>query len=560
VGESRRNGIAGGLLTGALLVAASLAGGGCGAETDAVATDDLHGHTQFRHHHRRHDHAVLEPILECVTGSRHGRIALFGYLNRSPDTVIVPVGPMNHFSPRPEARFQPVRFFTGRQRGAFTAGFLGAATWHLGHKRAVANHRARPCNADERQLVADLEELKRHFAGTYDRADVVHSFDEPLGYSIDCVNITEQPGLRGTGLPLQRHPRVPPPPAPAPPPGSEVLPSTSGGTDQNGAARSCPTDTVSIRRFALEDVRVYGSLAGYVEHQGPPACPSGLSAYSHRTYNSTNTPNHGMATVMSVENPRMDTSLDHTRDHSISQTWLLKPGCLCDEPGCDQTGRQSIESGWRKTPQGNFPVFFIYHTTDNYTDRITNSCYNLECPGFVQTSNRLVLGGMIGETSAPPVAGQPRSVKYIAISWYKDGDDGDWWLTFTHPDGTPEEVGYFRHDIFSSLGLRESGQRVGFGGEVHDDALANPGTPASLTDMGSGANPITGADDDPNSSHPAIQRSLTALKLGTGAFTGVFGGPLSDGRDCFAHAIITAIDEDHPDDPAVILRFGGRCR
>ncbi|KAL8262497.1 hypothetical protein R6Q59_023846 [Mikania micrantha] len=109
-----------------------------------------------------------------------------------------------------------------------------------------------------------------------------------------------------------------------------------------------------------------------------------------------------------------------------------------------------------------------YHTT---------GCYNLGCPGFIQTNNKIALGGTISRTSQ--VDG---SQYYMTIIVWKDGKDGDWWMRIGD-----ENIGFWPASLFTSL--RESASRVEWGGEVVN--LKSDGH-HTTTDMGSGYFPHHG--------------------------------------------------------------------
>ena len=311
------------ILAGILLFAVGCAGGDSATEDDDAALRAGHATPQ-----------PVKPILECVApGPHHLDVALFGFANESSEQVIIPIGPSNHFlPPGPAARSQPTRFAPGRQHGAFTVPFFERATWRLGLHTATAHRHSPRCSAAETALVQELERIKAHFANRYAERAVVHHFDEVFGFTIDCVDINQQPGLRGTGLTLVRHPTNPPPPAPAPAPGRQVLPRLSGGTDQNGAARMCPPDTVPIRRFALEDVRAFETLENVVRHgpapgQRPAPQPTTEGEhYSHVGYQAKQQTTHGNAALLTVENPDLDEDVLHEVDHSIAQVWTYA-GC-----------------------------------------------------------------------------------------------------------------------------------------------------------------------------------------------------------------------------------------
>jgi Neprosin len=72
-----------------------------------------------------------------------------------------------------------------------------------------------------------------------------------------------------------------------------------------------------------------------------------------------------------------------TNDHSLAEIWVLAGG---------NGVVQSAETGWSVAPDTfgtTDAVLFTYWTADDYNK---TGCYDLTCPGFIQTSNIAVLG------------------------------------------------------------------------------------------------------------------------------------------------------------------------
>ncbi len=78
----------------------------------------------------------VEPIAECIDGSREGLNVTFGYLNPNDFALTVPVGALNFFAPAPQNREQVTVLKSGLNRGAFTATFKDSLTWYLDGARA----------------------------------------------------------------------------------------------------------------------------------------------------------------------------------------------------------------------------------------------------------------------------------------------------------------------------------------------------------------------------------------------------------------------------------------
>ncbi|KAK8584838.1 hypothetical protein V6N13_138784 [Hibiscus sabdariffa] len=103
--------------------------------------------------------------------------------------------------------------------------------------------------------------------------------------------------------------------------------------------------------------------------------------------------------------------------------------------------------------------------------------YNLECPGFVQTNNKLSLGGKI-----EPISQYGGDQFELSIYIYKDKQSGNWWLRIHEID-----VGYWPGSIFNKLSDRAD--TVSWGGEIVNSGSQGHHT---STEMGSGHFPSEG--------------------------------------------------------------------
>ncbi|KAI3817529.1 hypothetical protein L1987_11324 [Smallanthus sonchifolius] len=102
-------------------------------------------------------------------------------------------------------------------------------------------------------------------------------------------------------------------------------------------------------------------------------------------------------------------------DFSLSQIWVI-----ADVP---TRPVNTVEAGWHIYPnvhKDSLPRLFTYWTPDGYR----SGCYNMVCPGFVQTNQKVCLGAAIDPIST--YNGQQYDVAFM-IS--KDPKNGDWWLT-----------------------------------------------------------------------------------------------------------------------------------
>ncbi|KAJ8552120.1 hypothetical protein K7X08_028563 [Anisodus acutangulus] len=139
---------------------------------------------------------------------------------------------------------------------------------------------------------------------------------------------------------------------------------------------------------------------------------------------------------------------------------------------------QNIESGWAVNPRvyGDRQTrFFTYWTNDGSRE---TGCFDLTCPGFVQTSHEIALG-----TAIYPISTQNGLPYSITVYIYKDLITSNWWLNY----GESINIGYWPSEIFEG-GLQIHAETVQWGGEVYSK---NVGThPHTKTQMGSGAFPV----------------------------------------------------------------------
>ncbi|CAN7020824.1 unnamed protein product [Brassica oleracea var. botrytis] len=165
---------------------------------------------------------------------------------------------------------------------------------------------------------------------------------------------------------------------------------------------------------------------------------------------------YGTEATISVWEPNVE-QLD---EFSLAQIWITS-GTY------EKNDLKTIEVGWQVSPnmyQDNKPRLFIYWTSDTYL----TGCYNLQCPGFIQTSENIIIGGAIA-----PVSEFNANQFEITIS---DRKTGNWWLS----------LGYWPAEIFSNLTYAD---QVQWRGEVVDSHTFGRQT---MTDMGSGHLPDEG--------------------------------------------------------------------
>lgn len=82
-------------------------------------------------------------------------------------------------------------------------------------------------------------------------------------------------------------------------------------------------------------------------------------------------------------------------------------------------------------------------TLQGDTDGLFEECYNMLCPGFVQTNSNVRLGMILKPVSV--LNGQQIAFK---IYIFRDDQDGNWWLAFKTPSNV---IGYWPGKLFKNF-------------------------------------------------------------------------------------------------------------
>ncbi|CAN1168589.1 hypothetical protein LINPERHAP2_LOCUS27891 [Linum perenne] len=127
------------------------------------------------------------------------------------------------------------------------------------------------------------------------------------------------------------------------------------------------------------------------------------------------------------------------------------------------------------TPFNPEPRVFIYWTSDGYKSK---GCYNLDCPGFVQTNSKGVLGSQLQPVSKYGDTQQ----RIITITFRRDLNNGNWWLVFQGVD-----IGYWPAELFKNL--KTTSKLIEWGGNVINTKV---GRFQTASEMGSGHYPTEG--------------------------------------------------------------------
>ncbi len=337
--------------------------------------------------------------------------------------------------------------------------------------------------------------MQEHFEKLYDRASVRHSFKQPSGAEIECVELKDQPALKHAA---SKGIATPPPhmaqldEATAPKlsqlSGTEVVLEAGVHNDlgeemycQEGTIPVLRTPVATMEKFrSLDDMmRKHSSDAHAVLREGdqhghlfeshstknPAFGPTSLHQYAHAAQYSL--PNRGANVTINVWNPYTQAN----SEFSLGQLWVVKGS------GSDL---QTLEAGVQKYVNlyNNYnPNLFIYSTSNGYGagGAPNQGCYNLQCGRFVQVNNTIVIGGSLSPISTS--GGTQYEIQMAYYLW-----QGNWWFQF---QGI--WVGYYPGYLFNAAGLANGANVIDFGGEIIDDRSKH--SYHTFTDMGSGQYP-----------------------------------------------------------------------
>ncbi|KAL7164531.1 hypothetical protein ACSBR2_040436 [Camellia fascicularis] len=232
---------------------------------------------------------------------------------------------------------------------------------------------------------------------------------------------------------------------------------------------SCPEGTIPIRRTRKKDLIKAHSVEDYGRKKPR------FSQHLDDTIDSyLQLANHSEAILIAegfsysgakgdikVWNP----SVESDDEYSTSQV-SLKNGPYMKYEG--------IESGWAVNPSvyGDRKTrLFVYWTADSSQ---RTGCFDLTCPGFVQTNSEIALGAAIYPISV--TGGLPYE---ITLYIFKDPNTSNWWVQY----GETINIGYWPPSLFTLL--NHHAQTVQWGGEVYSSKLGRT-HPHTKTNMGSG--------------------------------------------------------------------------
>ncbi|KAL8234494.1 hypothetical protein R6Q59_020594 [Mikania micrantha] len=277
------------------------------------------------------------------------------------------------------------------------------------------------------------------------------------GDIIDCVDIYKQPAfdhpaLKNHTIQMKSSHLDP----------SDVTPRTEQNSSTSSKSNlpsqlwllygSCPNGTIPIRRSSINHHQPNNNNYYYYihprkvivtpRHSFSVALTEGYSHYSGGKGN------------IKVWNPYVES----ISDYSSSQL-MLRNGPL--------KSFEAVHAGWAVNPivyNDAKTRLFVYWTVDGMRN---TGCFDLTCPGFVQTSSDILLGGDIGSYYGSEIT--------IQIS--KDPKTNNWWFRYND-----KEVGYWPGDIFQLMKYQST--LVQWGGEVYSPKVGTH--PHTQTAMANG--------------------------------------------------------------------------
>ncbi|XP_017429569.1 uncharacterized protein LOC108337530 isoform X1 [Vigna angularis] len=198
----------------------------------------------------------------------------------------------------------------------------------------------------------------------------------------------------------------------------------------------CPKGTIPIRRTTKEELiqekQLLNSSIFVKDVSGVHLAEMALS--------SKYGPYYGVEGGTSIYNPRVTKG-----QMSLSHVWV-------ENGPIDSNNKISV--GWHVSLDlygDNRTHSYVSWTRDNFHK---TGCYNLRCPGFVQTNPASYIGGPFLNTS---LYGGPTYRFVVSIS--QDPKSKNWWIHLSNTIA----VGYFPAKLFSNL---SSADKVGWGGRT----------------------------------------------------------------------------------------------
>ncbi|XP_030514285.1 uncharacterized protein LOC115728094 [Rhodamnia argentea] len=277
---------------------------------------------------------------------------------------------------------------------------------------------------EESELEGQLKTLNKPPVKT------LKAFNEDV---IDCIDIYKQPAFDN---PLLKNHKIETKPRPSSAGVKRERTAQATLVDQPYLLGECPTGTVPIRRTTKDDLlRQHFFAKTFV---APPI--THFAFLSVEAYKQG--PLHGAEGFINVYNPNVEAG-----QFSTSQILITD--------GPEELSVSKIEVGWMVNPDlyGDSLTHFFTRWTGGGGDG--TGCYDMACPGFVQTNRKIPLGFVLQNVSV--YGARPHDI----IVRVDRGPGESWRLLYGE---YRDEIGYWPRDLFQYFGSGASSIR--FGGQV----------------------------------------------------------------------------------------------
>ncbi|KAK9275066.1 hypothetical protein L1049_022324 [Liquidambar formosana] len=275
-------------------------------------------------------------------------------------------------------------------------------------------------------------------------------------YTVECVDINKQPAF---DHPLLKNHKIQMKASFSSKGMKNEAPTTGKLSEFLLPGEGCPLGTVPIQRTPLDGQ----SNAKSLQKLGPGNINPLSDKHPGQHFATlstgvTNVKYHGAQAVINVPNPTVK-----LHQVSMAQIWVQSG---------PQAELNSIQVGWAINPRlynDTLTHFTAYWTADAFQK---TGCYNLLCPGFVQSHRQIILGMPYDRTS---VIGKAQYITNLKL--LQDQSTGNWWLQLDNVIN----IGYWPRELFTHLA--DGATFIQYGGLTYNspDGISPP--------MGTGLRP-----------------------------------------------------------------------
>ncbi|PNY08967.1 hypothetical protein L195_g005508 [Trifolium pratense] len=325
-----------------------------------------------------------------------------------------------------------------------------------------------------RQKILEVERKLQHL-----RKHSLKTIQSEDGDTIDCIDINKQPAFDHPAL--KDHKIQMAPSYTSAKKGTTEVTKTRSKTNEKLASQqvwrksgSCPKGTIPVRRIRKRELLKAHSIDEYGRKK-PSILNRKVSDKLNQNVDSfVQQQNHSKAIVFAYGFRYVGGKgdirvaypfVEKDDEYSTAQVSLINGSYDYYE---------LVESGWAVNPSvygDRNTRLFVYWTADGSH---RTGCFDLTCPGFIQTNSEIALGATIYPIPIP--GGLPYQ---ITIYIQKDEMTNNWWVQYGEEK---TNIGYWPSELF--MGMRSNAESVEWGGEVYSTAVGH--TPHTKTQMGSG--------------------------------------------------------------------------